>query len=231
MRRSVGMRFLLAIGFYLAVMWSVPQARAGVLDRCRLITSKLFFGSYENKNKKPVLESKVSVGPKEYWNEARGWFSQIKEKMQTESRDDVLDVLNQKEEALVNRFFIYGFENSLQHGVNANGVKTNSSERVMIDVKADLVDDGVIFSITNPQVKEFPRYLKQRFFANSRPVLPQEQRKGYKGLGFAHFAMIDNLNELPLGSHVEWKADGKQVTVELYVRTKPEAKGLDIPLE
>lgn len=116
--------------------------------------------------------------------------------------------------------FRYAHENVLQHGSPEHlNRKTGSSighlTIVPIVTKISNIGTEVIVTITNPQIKPFPKSLEREFTVQDSLCIPLDERVGYTGCGMATGFIVDSLKRLPEGSTAKWEAADDHITFTL----------------
>jgi len=118
--------------------------------------------------------------------------------------------------------FTHVMQNTVQHGsreLQAYRPDYESAEALAIS-KIQVEGSYVVVSVSNPQIKPFPRSLIGTFFSGEAVSIPDSQRAGFRGGGWAHNLIIRDLNVLPAGSSAQWEADGKTVKFTLRIRVR-----------
>ncbi len=105
--------------------------------------------------------------------------------------------------------FRHAVQNTIQH--SSKELERNDFENAKTSARISITsNDGYVYvEISNLQIKQFPSYLEREFGKHDEIAVPEQQRTGNKGLGFAlRFLQLD-MAHLPEGSTVKWKSTGR----------------------
>ncbi len=78
-----------------------------------------------------------------------------------------------------------------------------------------------LIQIINPKIKEFPIYLEREFSKYDKIQVPDQQRKGNRGLGAALAFLNSNMKPLPEGSTVKWASSSTEINFTLKIPLSP----------
>ena len=112
--------------------------------------------------------------------------------------------------------------NTIQHSSKelAEDYKNGSIAQTMIDTHVYADGSNISVMVSNPQIKLFPSSLMGEFRAGDKLEIPDDQRIGFQGWGWAHKEMINDLKDLPQGSSLRWEANGNIVRLTLRIKIR-----------
>ncbi|MES2769958.1 MAG: hypothetical protein V4596_12505 [Bdellovibrionota bacterium] len=113
--------------------------------------------------------------------------------------------------------FRHAIQNTIQHSSRELERGDYENARTTARVSIFSNENFVFVQIINPKIKEFPRYLEREFSKYDEIEVPDRQRRGNRGLGFALAFLHSDMKPLPEGSTVKWSSSSIEINFTLKI--------------